>query len=54
MGRPINEEVILEHRSDILVLAAGTKTLSRKPSSLLRKLGACRQQSRLHFALGEI
>ena len=54
MGRPVNEEVVLEHWSDILRLAAGIKTLSLKPSSMLRKLGAYRQQNRLHLALGEI
>ena len=40
MGRPVNEEVVLEHWSDILRLAAGIKTLSLKPSAMLRKLGA--------------
>ena len=54
MGRPVNEEVVLEHWSDVLRLAAGIKTLSLKPSSMLRKLGAYRQQNRLHLALGEI
>ena len=54
MGRPVNAEVVLEHWSDILRLAAGIKTLSLKPSSMLRKLGAYRQQNRLHLALGEI
>ena len=54
MGRPVNEKVVLEHWSDILRLAAGIKTLSLKPSSMLRKLGAYRQQNRLHLALGEI
>ena len=54
MGRPVNEGVVLEHWSDVLRLAAGIKTLSLKPSSMLRKLGAYRQQNRLHLALGEI
>ena len=54
MGRPVNEEVVLEHWSDVLRLAAGIKTLSLKASSMLRKLGAYRQQNRLHAALGEI
>ena len=54
MGRPINEVAVLECRSDVLRLAAGIKTLSLKPSSMLRKLGAYRQQNRLHLALGEI
>ena len=51
MGRPVNEEVVLEHWSDVLRLAAGIKTLSLKASSMLRKLGAYRQQNRLHAAL---
>ena len=54
MGRSVNEEVVREHWSDILRLAAGIKTLSLKPSSMLRKLGAYRQKNRLHLALGEI
>ena len=54
MGRPINEDVVLEHWSDVLRLTAGIKTMSVKPSSMLRKLGAYRQQNRLHLALGEI
>ena len=54
MGRPVNEKVVREHWSDILRLAAGIKPLSLKPSSMLRKLGAYRQQNRLHLALGEI
>ena len=54
MGRPINEDLMLEHWSDVLRLAAGIKTLSVKPSSMLRKLGAYRQQNRLHLALGEV
>ena len=54
MGRPVNEEVVREHWSDVLRLAAGIRTQSLKPSSMLRKLGAYRQQNRLHLALGEI
>ena len=54
MGRPINEGAVLECWSDVLRLTAGIKTLSLKPSSMLRKLGAYRQQNRLHLALGEI
>ena len=54
MGRPVNEEVVRDHWRDILRLAAGIKTLSLKPSSMLRKLGAYRRQNRLHLALGEI
>ena len=45
---------MLECWSDVLRLAAGIKTLSLKPSSMLRKLGAYLQQNRLHLALGEI
>ncbi len=55
MGRPINESVVLDHwGSDIMRLAASIKTGSAKPSHMLRKLGAYRQQNRLHLALGEI
>ena len=55
MGRPINEGVVLDHwGSDVTRLAASIKTGSVKPSHMLRKLGACRQQNRLHLALGEI
>ena len=54
MGRPVNEEVVLEHWRDVLRLAAGIKPLSLKASSMRRKLGAYRQQNRLHAALGEI
>ena len=55
MGRPINESVVLDHwGSDVTRLTASIKTGSVKPSHMLRKLGACRQQNRLHLALGEI
>ena len=55
MGRPINESVVLDHwGSDVTRLAASIKTGSVKPSHMLRKLGAYRQQNRLHLALGEI
>ena len=54
MGKPINEKVVLDHWDDVLRLAASIKTLSVKPSGMLRKLGAYRQQNRLYFALGEI
>ncbi len=54
MGKPINEEVILSHWDDVIRLAASVKTGSVKPSALLRKLGAYRQQNRLYLALGEI
>jgi TnpA family transposase len=54
MGKPINEEVILSHWDDVVRLAASVKKGSVKPSALLRKLGAYRQQNRLYLALGEI
>ena len=43
MGKPINEEVVLEHWNDALRLTASIKTVSVKPSAMLRKLGACQQ-----------
>ncbi|WP_208990620.1 Tn3 family transposase [Pseudovibrio sp. Tun.PSC04-5.I4] len=52
--KPINEEAILRPRGDIVRLAASVKSGSVKPSTLLRKLGAYRQQNRLYLALGEI
>ena len=54
MGKPINEEVVLEHWNDALRLTASIKTVSVKPSAMLRKLGVYRQQNRLYLALGEI
>ena len=54
MGKPINEEVVLEHWNDALRLTARIKTVSVTPSAMLRKLGAYRQQNRLYLALGEI
>ena len=54
MGRPINEDVIRQHWGDVLRLAASVRDGSLKPSSILRKLGAYRQQNRLYLALGEI
>ena len=54
MGKPINEDVVLAHWSDALRLTASIKTVSVKPSAMLRKLGAYRQQNRLYLALGEI
>ena len=54
MGKPINEEVVLEHWNDALRLTASIKTVSVTPSAMLRKLGAYRQQNRLYLALGEI
>ena len=38
----------------MLRLTAGIKTISVKPSAILRKLGAYRQHNRLYLALGEI
>ena len=52
MGKPINEEVVLEHWNDALRLTASIKTVSVKPSAMLRKLGAYRQQNHLYLALG--
>ena len=54
MGKPIHETVILDHWDDVMRLTAGIKTKAVQPSAMLRKLGAYRQQNRLHFALGEI
>ena len=54
MGKPINEEVVLEQWNDALRLTASIKTVSVNPSAMLRKLGAYRQQNRLYLALGEI
>ena len=54
IGKPINEDVVLDHWGDVLRLAASIKNGSVKPSGILRKLGAYRQQNRLHLALGEI
>ena len=54
MGKSIHEAVILDHWDDVMRLAAGIKTEAVQPSAMLRKLGAYRQQNRLHFALGEI
>ena len=54
MGKPINEDAVLEHWNDALRLTASIKTVSVKPSVMLRKLGAYRQQNRLYLALGEI
>ena len=54
MGKPINEEVIRQHWGDIMRLTASVRDKSLKPSEILRKLGAYRQQNRLYLALGEI
>ena len=54
MGKPINEEGVTEHWNDALRLTASIKTVSVRPSAMLRKLGAYRQQNRLYLALGEI
>ena len=45
MGKPINEEVVLEHWNDALRLTASIKTVSVKPSAMLRKLGAYRHRT---------
>lgn len=54
MGKPINEEAILETWGDVLRLAASIRSDAVRPSDMLRKLGAYRRQNRLHLALGEI
>jgi len=54
MRRPINEDIIRQHWGGVLRLAASIRDGSLKPSSILRKLGAYRQQNRLYLALGEI
>ena len=54
LGKPINEDVITENWEDILRLTASIKTGAICPSDMLRKLGAYRQQNRLHLALGEV
>ena len=54
MGKPINEDVIRQHWGDIMRLTASIRDRSLKPSAILRKLGAYRQQNRLYLALGEI
>ena len=54
IGKPINEDVIRQHWGDIMRLAASIRDRSLKPSAILRKLGAYRQQNRLYLALGEI
>ena len=54
IGKSINEEVIRQHWGDIMRLAASIRDKSLKPSEILRKLGAYRQQNRLYLALGEI
>lgn len=54
MGKPINEEVILENWEDVLRFIASIRSGAVTPSDMLRKLGAYRRQNRLHLALGEI
>ena len=54
MGRPIKEEAVLGHWDDALRLAVSTQQGIVKPSAMLRKLGAYRQQNRFYLALGEI
>ncbi len=55
MGKPINDEVILAHwDNEVIRLAASARTGDIKPSAMLKKLGAYRQQNRLYLALGEI
>ncbi len=54
IGKSFNEEVFQQHWGDIMRRAASIRDKSLKPSEILRKLGACRQQNRLYPALGEI
>ena len=55
MVKPINDEVILSHwDNEVIRLAASARTGDIKPSAMLKKLGAYRQQNRLYLALGEI
>ncbi len=54
MGRPINVDVIAQHFGEALRIVASIQDGSLKTSSILRKLGAYRQQNRLYLALGEI
>ncbi|MCY4328373.1 MAG: transposase [Rhodobacteraceae bacterium] len=54
MGRLINVDVIAQHFGETLRIVASIQDGSLKPSSILRKLGAYRQQNRLYLALGEI
>jgi TnpA family transposase len=54
IGKPINEEVIRQHWGDIMRLVASIREKSLKPSKILLKLGAYRQQNGLYLALGEI
>ena len=54
IGKRINEDVIRQHWGDIMRLTASIRDRSLKPSEILRKLGAYRQQNRLYLALGEI
>ena len=54
MGKPINEEVLLNHWDEALRLAGSILNKNVIPSAMLRKLGAYRQQNRLYLALGEI
>ena len=49
----MDEEVIRRHRGDMLQVAADIRDCSLQPSTILRKLRACLQKSRLYLALGE-
>ena len=48
-GKPINETVILDHWDNVMRPTAGIKTKALRPSAVLSKLRAYRQQKRLHF-----
>lgn len=55
MGKPINDDVILSHwDNEVIRLAPSARTGDIKPSAMLKKLEAYRQQNRLYLALGEI
>lgn len=54
MGKPINEEVIIENWDDVIRFIASIKAGVVRPSDMLRKLSAYRRQNRLYLALGEI
>ncbi len=54
IGKPITEEVIRQQWGDIMRLAASIRDKSLKPSEILGKLGAYRQQNRFCLALRAI
>lgn len=54
MGKPIDTEVIADAWDNVLRVAAAIETGAVKPSEMMRKLSAHRQQDRLARALAEI